>query len=50
MGQAAAGMADEINRQLPEIPGPRDGTAQPDNARCMAIASSAALHRMIALG
>jgi K(+)-stimulated pyrophosphate-energized sodium pump len=50
VGQAAAEMVDEIRRQFREIPGLREGTAQPDNARCMAIASNAALRRMIAPG
>jgi K(+)-stimulated pyrophosphate-energized sodium pump len=50
VGQAAAEMVDEIRRQFRDIPGLREGEADPDNARCMAIATNAALRRMITPG
>jgi len=50
VGQAAAEMVEEIRRQFREIPGLRAGQAEPDNARCMAIATNAALRRMVAPG
>lgn len=48
VGQAAGVMIEEIRRQFREIPGLREGLAKPDNERCMAIATNAALKRMIA--
>ena len=50
VGQAASEMVEEIRRQFREISGLREGNAEPDNARCMTIATNAALRRMIAPG
>jgi len=50
VGQAAAEMVEEIRRQFREIPGLRAGQAEPDNERCMTIATNAALRRMVAPG
>ena len=48
VGEAAGTIVAEIRRQFRDIPGLLQGTAEPDNARCMAIATSAALKRMVA--
>ena len=48
VGSSASLMVEEIRRQFREIPGLREGTAGPDNERCMEIATNAALSRMIA--
>ena len=50
VGQAASEMVEEIRRQFREIPGLREGKADPDTGRCMTIATNAALRRMIAPG
>ncbi len=50
VGEAASEMVEEIRRQFREIPGLREGEAEPDNARCMTIATNAALRRMVAPG
>ncbi len=50
VGDAAFEMIKEIRRQFKEIPGLLEGTAEPDNARCIQIATSAALRRMVAPG
>jgi K(+)-stimulated pyrophosphate-energized sodium pump len=50
VGDAAFDMIKEIRRQFREIPGLLEGTAQPDNARCIDIATQAALKRMILPG
>lgn len=50
VGDAAFDMIKEIRRQFKEIPGLLEGTAQPDNARCIEIATSAALRKMILPG
>ncbi len=50
VGDAAFDMIKEIRRQFKEIPGLLEGTAEPDNARCIQIATSAALRRMVAPG
>lgn len=47
VGEAAGEMIVEIRRQFREIPGLLEGKAKPDNARCTAIATRAALKRMI---
>lgn len=47
VGDAAFDMIKEIRRQFKEIPGLMEGAAQPDNARCVDIATKAALKRMI---
>ena len=50
VGEAASEMVEEIRRQFREIPGLREGRAKPDNARCMTIATNAALRRMVGPG
>ncbi len=50
VGDAAFDMIKEIRRQFKEIPGLMEGTAKPDNARCIDIATKAALRRMILPG
>jgi K(+)-stimulated pyrophosphate-energized sodium pump len=50
VGDAAFDMIREIRRQFKEIPGLMEGTAQPDSNRCVEIATTAALKRMIAPG
>jgi K(+)-stimulated pyrophosphate-energized sodium pump len=47
VGQAAFTMINEIRRQFREIPGLLEGTAKPDTARCVDIATTAALQKMI---
>jgi len=50
VGDAAFDMIKEIRRQFKEIPGLLEGTAKPDTVRCVDIATTAALKRMIAPG
>ncbi len=50
VGEAAFDMINEIRRQFKEIPGLLEGNAEPDTARCVDIATSAALRRMIIPG
>ena len=50
VGEAAFDMINEIRRQFREIPGLLEGTAEPDNARCVDIATTAALKRMVLPG
>lgn len=50
VGDAAFTMIQEIRRQFRVIPGLLDGNAKPDNARCIAIATKAALNRMMMPG
>ena len=50
VGDAAMDMIQEIRRQFREIPGLIEGTAEPDNAKCIDIATSAALKRMLLPG
>ena len=47
VSDAAGEMIDEIRRQFREIPGLLEGKAKPDSARCVDIATSAALKRMM---
>ncbi len=47
VGDAAAEMIDEIRRQFREIPGLLEGKAKPDSARCVDIATTAALKKMV---
>lgn len=50
VGEAAFDMINEIRRQFREIPGLLEGTAEPDTAKCVDIATTAALKRMILPG
>ena len=50
VGDAAMDMIVEIRRQFREIPGLLEGTGEPDTAKCVDIATSAALRRMIIPG
>ncbi len=50
VGAAAFDMIKEIRRQFREIPGLLEGTGKPDNERCVSIATTAALKRMILPG
>jgi K(+)-stimulated pyrophosphate-energized sodium pump len=50
VGEAAFDMIHEIRRQFREIPGLLEGTAEPDTERCIDIATTAALRRMILPG
>ncbi|MDQ7011747.1 MAG: sodium-translocating pyrophosphatase [Mariprofundaceae bacterium] len=50
VGDAAFEMIKEIRRQFKEIPGLLEGKAQPDTARCVDIATTAALKKMILPG
>jgi K(+)-stimulated pyrophosphate-energized sodium pump len=47
VGDAAGEMIEEIRRQFREIPGLLEGKAKPDSSRCIDIATTAALKRMI---
>ena len=50
VGEAAFDMINEIRRQFREIPGLLEGTAKPDTAKCVDIATTAALRKMILPG
>lgn len=50
VGDAAFDMIREIRRQFKEIPGLLEGNAKPDTARCVDIATKAALQKMILPG
>ncbi len=50
VGDAAYAMIHEIRRQFREIPGLLEGSGTPDTARCVDIATSAALRRMVLPG
>jgi K(+)-stimulated pyrophosphate-energized sodium pump len=50
VGDAAFDMINEIRRQFREIPGLLEGNAEPDTARCVDIATTAALRRMVLPG
>lgn len=50
VGDAAYEMIHEIRRQFREIPGLLEGTGEPDTTRCVDIATSAALQRMVLPG
>ena len=50
VGDAAFDMIVEVRRQFKEIPGLLEGKAKPDTARCVEIATQAALRKMILPG
>ena len=50
VGDAAMEMIEEIRRQFREIPGLMAGKAEPDHARCVDIATRAALKKMVLPG
>ena len=50
VGAAAFDMIREIRRQFREIPGLMEGNAEPDTARCVEIATDAALKKMVLPG
>jgi K(+)-stimulated pyrophosphate-energized sodium pump len=50
VGDAAFDMIREIRRQFREIPGLLEGRADPDTARCVDIATTAALKKMVPPG
>ena len=50
VGDAAFDMIKEIRRQFKEIPGLLEGKAKPDTAKCIDIATQAALRKMILPG
>jgi len=50
VGKTAFQMVEEIRRQFREIPGLREGQAQPDYARCVDISTAAALKNLLLPG
>ncbi len=50
VGDAAFEMIHEIRRQFREIPGLLEGNAEPDTARCVDIATQAAIKKMVPPG
>ena len=50
VGDAAFEMINEIRRQFKEIPGLLEGTAEPDTEKCVEIATTAALKKMLLPG
>jgi K(+)-stimulated pyrophosphate-energized sodium pump len=50
VGDAAMDMIVEVRRQFREIPGLKEGKAEPDSARCVEISTQAALKQMVMPG
>jgi K(+)-stimulated pyrophosphate-energized sodium pump len=50
VGEAAMEMIEEVRRQFREIPGLKEGKAEPDSAKCVEISTQAALRQMILPG
>jgi K(+)-stimulated pyrophosphate-energized sodium pump len=50
VGEAAFDMIEEVRRQFKTIPGLMEGTARADYARCVDIATGAAIRRMVVPG
>ena len=50
VGNAANKMVEEIRRQFREIPGLKEGKAEPDAARCVEISTAGSLKQMILPG
>lgn len=50
VGKAAGRMISEVRRQFKEIPGLMEGTAKPDYAKCVDIATAGALRAMVLPG
>ncbi|MEA2063041.1 MAG: sodium-translocating pyrophosphatase [Gemmatimonadota bacterium] len=50
VGEAAFEMIEEVRRQFREIPGLMEGKAKADHTRCVDIATSAAIKRMVVPG
>ncbi len=50
VGNAAMDMIEEVRRQFREIPGLKEGEADPDSATCVAIATNAAIKEMVLPG
>ncbi len=50
VGDAAMDMIDEVRRQFREIPGLKEGKAEPDSATCVDISTKAAIRQMVLPG
>lgn len=50
VGSAAMDMIEEVRRQFREIPGLKEGNAQPDSATCVDISTKAAIRQMVLPG
>jgi len=50
VGNAAMDMIEEVRRQFREIPGLKEGNAEPDSATCVAISTNAAIKEMVLPG
>ena len=50
VGEAAMDMIEEVRRQFREIPGLKEGKAEPDSATCVDISTKAAIRQMVLPG